>query len=954
MKKLSQVNLSLGRRSLPGGVAALLVIGLLKLGVWHPLENLSYNLLFRLRGSTPWDERIVVIAIDETSLESLNTLPWPRQHYTRLLQVLLTSEPSQRPAVIAIDAPLPGQDPEDRALAGAIAAHEHVILTQLWDQQGEPIALSPVLKQTATAIGHILKPEEMAEVPQFVLPQKDDISALGIAAVAAYSPGAAASTDLPSPLWINWPGAVQTLPHYSFVDVLAGNVSPEAFEDKIVLIGPTTSTFDALQTPFDRDPAVGRTYLQAAIIHNLLQNSFLRTPLSGWLSLLLLVSGPALSWGLTHPRLRRRILVIIALSLSWGLLSVLLLHLGIFIPPATPIILILATAGAVVTYEQLKTNVLLQEQLKMNALLQQSEERYELAVRGSNEGLWDWDLQTQEIYFSPRWKSLLGYQEHEIGSHCDEWFNRIHPEERESVQEAIAAHLSGETSHFEQEHRVQHRDGTYHWMLSRGLAVRDNDGKAYRMAGSQTDITERKHAEQQIRHYALYDTLTDLPNRALFLSRIRQALQRVKHKKYPCAVCFIALDRLKVITDSLGHDAGDQLLVAIARRLVACMHHRDIVAHLGGGEFAILLRKTRNASHAVQIADRVHKALSLPFHLDVGFNNPSPEPPSIEFQEVFTTASIGIALSHADYDHPESLLRDADIAMNKVKALAQGRTAVFNASMHGYSTELLQLETDLRRAIKRQELRVYYQPIVALSTGQITGFEALVRWQHYDRGMVTPGEFIAVAEETGLITSLGWWVLREACRQLRLWQDQFPLINPLKMSVNLSGVQFAQPDMIAQIESILRDTGLDGSSLKLEITEGVIMVNAQSVTDLLQQLQRLHIQLCIDDFGTGYSSLGRLHHLPINTLKIDRSFLGSTDQSGEWEIVRTIITLAHNLGLDVIAEGIETPIHVEHLKALDCEYGQGYFFSKPEDVPAIEQLLLKQSHSVYSSQSFTP
>ena len=548
--------------------------------------------------------------------------------------------------------------------------------------------------------------------------------------------------------------------------------------------------------------------------------------------------------------------------------------------------------------------------------LRESEERYALAVLGANDGLWDWDLKADKLYYSPRWKSMLGYKENEIGNGPSEWFNRIHPEDIERVKTDLASHLKQMTPHYENEHRMLHKDGAYRWMLSRGIGVRGSDGKATRMAGSQTDITEGKVA----------DALTGLPNRVLFMDRLGHAMERAKYSEnHLFAVFFLDLDRFKVVNDSLAHLMGDQLLIATARRLKACLHSADTVARLGGDEFTILLEEIKQVSDATRLAERIQKELAMPFNL--------------HGHEVFTTASIGIALSEPSYKRPEDLLRNADTAMYRAKALGKARYEVFDTAMRDRAIARLQLENDLRRAVERQEFRVHYQVIVSLATGQICGFEALVRWDHPTRGLVYPAEFIPVAEETGLIIPIGQWVLQEACRQTKQWQERYPDL-PLMVCVNFSSKQFMQPGLVNQINQVLEETGLNASSLKLELTESLIMDNAESSCALLQQLKELDIRLGIDDFGTGYSSLSYLHYFPIDTLKIDRSFIkriGVDEENSE--IVRTIITLAHNLGVDVIAEGVETAQQLARLQELKCEYGQGYFFSHPAVGEVAEALI---------------
>ena len=460
------------------------------------------------------------------------------------------------------------------------------------------------------------------------------------------------------------------------------------------------------------------------------------------------------------------------------------------------------------------------------------------------------------------------------------------------------------------------------------------------------DITERKLAEEQLIHNAFYDQLTGLSNRALFMDRLRQAFRRAKLirknnsrlQPYQFAVLFLNLNRFKLVNDSLGNKIGDQLLQCFARRLQSCLRPTDTVARLGGDEFALLIEGIQDVGDATRVADEINDTLSSPFYLDGC--------------EVFMTLSIGIALNTRHNNRkegedsilqPEDLLRDADAAMHSAKAKGKACYEVFDAIMHGQSIDRLQMETDLRRAIVRQEFQVYYQPIVSLYTGRIIGFEALIRWQHPQRGLVSPTEFIPTAEETGLITPIGWWTLWEACNQLRIWQEQFPGSKPLTMNVNLSCKQFTQPNLLDQIDEVLIKTGIAIGSLKLEITESVVMDNPDLVKEILLDLKKRKIHLCIDDFGTGYSSLSRLHHFPISTLKIDRSFVSRIGALGEnSEIVQAIVTLAQTLSMDVVAEGIEVSEQVSPLIALQCEYGQGYFFSKPVDSEAAGGLLMTE------------
>lgn len=461
------------------------------------------------------------------------------------------------------------------------------------------------------------------------------------------------------------------------------------------------------------------------------------------------------------------------------------------------------------------------------------------------------------------------------------------------------------------------------------------------------DISDRKRAEIQLIHNAFYDQLTGLANRALFMDRLKQAVGRSQQYNkdssgshaYRFAVLFLNLNRFKLINDSLGNQLGDQLLQDFARRLGTSLRPTDTVARLGGDEFAILLEGIQDIGEATRIAGAIEQTLKSPFYL--------------RDREVFITVSIGIALNiiregtDSEFYNPaqaEELLRNADLAMYRAKAKNK-LYEVFDLAMHIRGSDQLQLETDLRRSIERQELHVYYQPIVSLLTRKIQGFEALIRWKHPKRGLISPGEFIPLAEETGLITSIGRWTLRESCRQLSIWQKQFQSVPPLTMNVNLSCKQFMEPDLLEQIDKILEETGIIVGSLKLEITESVAMdqENVNLVKVLIEELKSRHIHLCIDDFGTGYSSFSRLHDFPISTLKIDRSFIKKIGTLGEnSEIVQTIVTLAHTLRMDVVAEGIELLEQVDPLIAMKCQYGQGYLFSKPLDSEEAGKLLSRQ------------
>jgi diguanylate cyclase (GGDEF)-like protein/PAS domain S-box-containing protein len=565
-------------------------------------------------------------------------------------------------------------------------------------------------------------------------------------------------------------------------------------------------------------------------------------------------------------------------------------------------------------------------QKTLSMALRESEDRYARAARGANDGLWDWDLEKGEIYYSPRWKEMLGYRDGEIGQRPEEWLCRVHPDDFPRLQAAVATHCRREIPQLECEQRMHCKDGTYRWMLSRGLAVWNETGDAIRIAGSLTDITAAKVADQ----------LTGLPNRLLFMDRLERRVELSKrHPAREFAILLLGVDRFKNVNDSLGHLAGDLLLKALARRLrdglraadtVARLQEDCGIARLAGDEFAVLLEEIRQDGDAVSVAERIGAAMRAPFVLNG--------------HEVFVTASIGIAGSANGYDRAEDLMRDADTALHCAKGAGRARFEIFDAGMRRRAVTRLQVETDLRRALERNELRLHYQPIVDLRTGAIAGFEALVRWQHPLRGLIPPMEFIPVAEETGLIVPAGHWILEQACRDAQCWLGTAPgaALLPgggaLTLHLNFSPAQLAELGAIDEIERILRRSwpGSRGFGLSFEITESTMMQNSDTVSKLLARLRDLHIGLDIDDFGTGYSSLSQLQHLPVQTLKIDRAFVSRIGLDPDsLEIVRTIVALAHNLGMDVIAEGVETAQQLAQLKALDCEYAQGYYFGKPTD-----------------------
>jgi len=551
------------------------------------------------------------------------------------------------------------------------------------------------------------------------------------------------------------------------------------------------------------------------------------------------------------------------------------------------------------------------------------------------------DSDGHRLYNSPAYQKVLGYSPEDLKTTSS--FEQIHPEDRAHVlQAAEKARLSGRGERME--YRMRHKDGSWRNLESTASAIRNAKGQTDKLVIVNRDITERKRAEELLAHNAFHDSLTNLPNRALFLDRLQHALTLSKrHSNYKFAVLLIDVDEFKIINDSLGHTAGDELLIQIGQRLRDGVRRADTVsrprssgvldkptndetlARLGGDEFTILLDDIRDPIEAVRVAERIQAELAPPF--------------VVNQQEIVVSASIGIASSTSGHIQAEDLMRDADIAMYRAKRAGKARCEVSDPAMHANAVKRLRLETDLRKALDQGEFLVYYQPIVSLQTGKITGFEALTRWQRPE-GILSPIEFIAVAEETGLIIPMNRQLLREACQQLRSWQGEFPSSPPLTMSVNMTSKEFAQPDLTSEIGKTLEQIGLDPGCLQLEIIETIAMGDAEKSGRVLAQLKALGVRLSIDDFGTGYSSLSRLRRIPVDTLKIDRAFILHMDSDAESrEIVRAIIMLAHNLGLKVVAEGTETEEHIKLLKQLNCEMAQGYFFSRPADAQAMWNLL---------------
>ncbi len=560
--------------------------------------------------------------------------------------------------------------------------------------------------------------------------------------------------------------------------------------------------------------------------------------------------------------------------------------------------------------------------------LRSSEERYALAARGTNDGLWDWDLATGVLHFSARWKEIVGCENVAIGTGPDEWFSRVHSEDMPRLHRDLEAHFNGQSPHFECEHRIRHKSGMFRWVLTRGLAVRDKDGRPLRMAGLQSDITDGK----------VVDALTGLPNRMLLTDRIERAID---HHRRPAggqfAVLFLDLDGFKLVNDGFGHLVGDQLLQTVARRLESALRQSDLVtrpdqpqqpiehtlARLGGDEFVILLHEIRSVVDATRVAERIQTMFARPF--DVGG------------REVFAATSIGIAVGTAAYHKAEDVLRDADTAMYRAKALGKGRFEVFDATMREQVVQRLQMETELRQAVDRREFVPDYQPIIDLRTGRMTGFEALLRWQHPERGIVAPGEFIAAIEENGLVVPIGRRFFGDVCRQLREWREQGPSASDLVINVNFASQQFLDIRLLDDLLEMLDDAGIEPSRLVVEITESGAIGNFARAVEMLGRIRDAGLRIVLDDFGTGYSSLACLHELPISGIKLDRSFIAR--ETRHPAILQAIVTLAQQLNLTVTAEGVETKAQCEQLSALGCDFAQGYLFTRPLEAAAAAALL---------------
>lgn len=577
---------------------------------------------------------------------------------------------------------------------------------------------------------------------------------------------------------------------------------------------------------------------------------------------------------------------------------------------------------------------------RMRRRLSERERLFHLITENAADMIAVVDRQGRRLYNSPAYQKVLGYTVEELAATSS--LEQVHPDDRARVMEtAKKAYRTGHGDRLE--YRIRHKDGTWRVLESTASAIPGKGDEIEGLVIVNRDITERKHAEALLAHQAFHDGLTSLPNRALLLDRLQRAVAvSSRHSDYRFAVLFIDIDNFKVFNDSLGHAAGDELLIQIARRLTTCLRGADTVsrgqqgklddyvigdntlARPGGDEFVVLAAELRDPSDAIRMSNRIQRRLAEPF--------------AVNGREIILSASIGIVISNSSSTSSDAVLRDAEIAMYRAKKSGNGHCEVFDGAMHADAMGRLQLETDLRKALESDEFRVHYQPLVSCESGRIVGFEALSRWQR-PQGLANPAEFIPVACEIGVIVPMNRQLLRQACEQLKRWQSQFPSESPLTMSVNVTATEFALQDLAQQMGQIIHESGVNPAHITCEITENIAMADVDHSLRTLSLLRDLGVRLSLDDFGTGLSSLYRLRQFPFDTLKIDRSFIATLNESATREIVRTIVTLSHNLGLKVVAEGIEEPEQYRVLKEFGCEMAQGYLFAKPVDAASAEQLL---------------
>jgi diguanylate cyclase (GGDEF)-like protein len=735
--------------------------------------------------------------------------------------------------------------------------------------------------------------------------------------------------DAGNRLIVNYQGPTGTFRSYSLVDVMDGKIPPDVFAGKLILVGVSaTGVADVVNSSFDRRlPGVER---YASIISRILHGSHLQRP--GWTNpvnlLAILLLGSLVTW--SAPRINLLFASAIAATGLGTWIAVCQIafvqqHLWLnLLFPGTTVIACFASILLMRGIAEERRRRLAEVSLR------RSEERYALSAQGANDGLWDWDLASAHFYTSPRWHDMTGQDASAMLGKVADWYDRVLGDDLTALQAAVQTHLAGGSAHLEHEFRLRHTDGSERWMLVRGLKITDVAGRPVRMAGSMTDITNRKQTEQQMMFDALFDRLTGLANRASLRERTEFALQMVQQDNQRDAlVAVIDLDRFKDINDSLGQGTGDKLLISVARALQHAVGLQDTLAHLGEDEYGVLRVFEGDAAAALeQLVTTLQQAVARPFLIDD--------------RQIEITISIGVAIaSEAQAATADALLADANLAVYRAKALGRARAVKFDPSMQQTALKRLDLVSDLRQAVaKGDELELFYQPIMRLQDGGIHGFEALIRWRHPQRGLVSPGDFIPLAEETGLIVEIGRRSIWQACRQIAVWQDQTGFAP--QVAVNVSGRQLETEAIIEDIRQALAETAIPPIALKIEITESMVMDNPERAQALLARIVALGVKVSIDDFGTGYSSLSHLHRFPFHTLKIDRSFVIRLTENREgFEICKAIAKLAHILRRDVVAEGIETTAQADLLRDLEVEFAQGYLFSKP--LPLAEATVFLQA-----------
>ncbi len=716
---------------------------------------------------------------------------------------------------------------------------------------------------------------------------------------------------------VNYFGKTGTFPTYSFADVVNGSVPPDAFKDKLVLFGSAfLGGTDQFRTPFDAIlPGVERHATVAErLLHDGNINRSTWTTVIGIIAILVLGSFSAI-FGRTMAA-GRAVMVAGGLITVWfGASYWVLFHSFIWLDVLYPAMSVMLNVLAQIALRSVAEE---RERRRAEQNLRESEERYALAARGANDGLWDWDMISNQLFTSTRWQQMLGLRTSRMSNQPGDWFDRVHRDDIDLMRAAIDAHLKGSSAHFEQEVRMRHGEGNDRWMAIRGMAVRDATGRPTRFAGSMTDITARKKAEQDLLFNAFHSNLTKLPNRALLIERTEQALQLwAKDPNSDVIIALLDIDRFGHYNETMGQKVGDDILIALARNLEKQLRPEDTLAHLGEDEYAITRFVAGNVEQgAEELIVTLKTALSQ--HLEILGRH-------IEIE-----ASIGYVLaSQAAGAVGEELLRDANLALYRAKAQGRGQIVRFEPSMHQSAMKRFGLEADMKKAISAgDQFELFYQPIITLEGGHIYGFEALMRWRHPERGLISPVDFIPLAEDTDMIIEIGRKSIMDAARQIAAWMPAEG--DPPQIAVNVSGKQFAAVGLVDDIERAIKITGIPSHSLKLEITESLIMDNPERTNEVLRRIIALGCRVSIDDFGTGYSSLSHLHRFPFHTLKVDRSFVMRINDSREGlEIVRVISSLAHILERDVVAEGVETQEQAAELKRLGIQFGQGYLYSKP-------------------------